>query len=110
MTLQAWTMDPKERWGNHMAKIREGKRTREVINLIAVQHCHDPSLVHSGNAESCRTVLISPNQFLCFALLSLSTDVCDRSELSLSEPVHAGWAFVCFSLVIIRERSYPEKM
>ena len=68
-------------------KVREEKG---MINLIIVQGCSEPSLFHSASVESCWTVLIAQNLFPCFAPLSLSTAVCDRSELSLSEPAHSG--------------------
>lgn len=61
-----------------------------MINLIIMQGSSEPSLFSGTNVESCWAVLIAQNLFLCFALLSLSTDVCDRNELSLSEHVHSG--------------------
>lgn len=68
----------------------KGREEKGMINLIIVQGCSEPSLFHSGSVESCQTVLISQNLFPCFAPLSLSTEVWDRSELSLPEPAHSG--------------------
>lgn len=60
-------------------KVREKKK--ETINLTIERHCPKPSLFHSRRMESCGTVLIFQNLFLGSAPLSLSPDVCDRSEL-----------------------------
>lgn len=85
------------------------KRKGEMITLMTVQGCCEPSLFHSGSMDSCWDSLISYNLILCFALLSLPTDIGSRNKLSLYEPVRSGVG-ICYSLIITRERGYPKIM
>lgn len=41
--LQVWTMLPIEYWQNRLREINEGKRKREMIDLIAAQPCLSPA-------------------------------------------------------------------
>lgn len=109
VTLQVWST-VQNVGKNHVTKTNEGKRKSKMINRITARCSSEPSLFPSGHVGSSWTGLISQNLSLCFALLSLFTDVCKSNELSVSEPVHSGWPFVCYSLIIARERSYLEKM
>lgn len=55
--LQVWTMLPIEYWQNRLREINEGKRKREMIDLIAAQPCLSPAPF----TAKCGTLLDGPH-------------------------------------------------